>query len=121
MSGTDQPEPTPEPECVRCRAGATVGRMILQMASWLRVLHRGDGRPPAPLMAALYAEDWAQVKQEWDTWVWPQLKDEHYQAISWLTTADTMLQTTSEALKELGGSGPPTDLVKAREAGEARE
>ena len=32
-----------------------------------------------------------------------------------------MLQTTSEALKELGGSGPPTDLVNAREAGDARE
>ena len=53
--------------------------------------------------------------------MWPQLEDEHYQAISWLTTADTMIQTTSEALKEQGGSGPPTDLVKAREAGEARE
>ena len=119
MCAADEPEHTRESECVRCSAGATVGLLILAMGRLLARLRWGDSRAPATLMAALYAEDWAQVGREWDSWVWPQLEDEHHQAVRWRTTAHTMIATTSEALKRQGGSGAPADLVAAGEAGEA--
>jgi hypothetical protein len=61
MCTADEPEHTRESECVRCSAGATVGLLILAMGRLLARLRRGDSRAPATLMAALYAEDWAQV------------------------------------------------------------
>lgn len=120
MTDADQPEPARENECVRCRAGATVGLIILEMSHWMGRMHRGDGRPPAALMAALYAEDWEAVKRQWDAWVWPQLQDEHEQATAWRSTADSMIRVTGEVLQSHGGSGPPPDLIAARAVGEAR-
>ena len=69
MKADEEPKPSPhsEVDCFRCTAGATVGKLILRLATPIVATDRGDGRPPIALWAAVVAEDWPLMLREWTT------------------------------------------------------
>jgi hypothetical protein len=95
-----------EAECSGCKAGATVAWIVLDQASSMSALGRGDGQPPKQLWDAVVAEDWVSVRREWDRWMWPQLRELDRTGKDWRALLMTLLRRTVQSLKDAGVSGP---------------
>ncbi|WP_061005262.1 hypothetical protein [Mycolicibacterium mucogenicum] len=79
-------------QCSRCDAGKTVMLMVQSQALWMGAAGLGDGRPPAALWAAVWAEDWPTVRSEWDKWVRPRLRELSATGRDWRATVAVMVQ-----------------------------
>ena len=123
MKAEEEPTPSPnsEVDSFRCAAGATVGKLVLRLATSMVAMDRGDGRPPIALWAAVVAEDWPVVLREWDYWVSRDLEATHASACDWRSAAACMIGSAGEVLQKEGVAGPPTDLLAAWDAREPRE
>jgi hypothetical protein len=80
----------------------------------MSALEISDAGPPAALVAALEAEDWAAVWREWDTWVLHTLRDLNRSVRNWRALTTTTVQCTVRTLTAAGTGSlvpPAVDVV----------
>jgi hypothetical protein len=83
-----------------------VAIMVLNQAIWMSALGRSTGeRPPSALWDAVVAEDWFTVRDQWDRWVWSELREMDESGKDWRSVVAVMVGATVEAVKSAGADG----------------